>query len=250
LRLRFKSRAFRAVSAIALAALSIGVWRASKARCFQLVGTVTCRIETADKIVALSFDDGPTSQGIDAVLPVLVRYNVKATFFLIGKQIERNPGQARRLAAAGHELGNHSFSHTWMLGKSASTYDNEVMRTDALLKAEGAVHPTLFRPPFGKRLIGLPLAVERSGYRMVTWDVEDDGADAETPRAYADHILSQVRPGSIILLHPMSHANGTARLALPLLLDGLANRGIRVVPVGELLAVQQRESLAGRGSHS
>ena len=144
MRLRFKSRAFWAASAIALAALSIGIWRASKARCFQLVGTVTCCIETADKIVALSFHNGSILQDVDAVLPVLVRWNVKASFFLIGKQIERNQGQARRLAAAENQLGNHSFSQTWMLGKSSSSYDNEVMRTDALVKAEGAVHPTPF----------------------------------------------------------------------------------------------------------
>jgi hypothetical protein len=98
----------------------------------------------------------------------------------------------------------------------------------------------------GKRLAGLPLAVERGGYRMVTWDVEDDAAGAETPRACADHILLQLCPGTIILLHRVSHANGPARLARPLLLDGLANCGIRAVQVGELLAVQQRESLAGR----
>ncbi len=246
MRLPLQSGLVRAVSLAVLAALFLAIWQVSKARCFQLVGTVTCRVEMAENAVALSFDDGPTPQSIDAVLPVLERYNVRATFFLIGKQIERHRGLARRLAAAGHELGNHSFSHSWMIGKSAVTYDSEIARTDALLKAEGAVHPTLFRPPFGKRLLGLPLAVERSGYRMITWDVEDDVAGTVTPRTYAEHILSQVRPGSIILMHPMSRENQTARLALPFILRGLAQRGIRVVPVGVLLAIQQRESLAGR----
>ena len=73
-----------------------------------------------------------------------MRWDVKASLFLIGKQIERNQGQARRLAAAENQLGNHSFSQTWILGKSSSLYGNEVMRTDALVKAEGAVHPTPF----------------------------------------------------------------------------------------------------------
>lgn len=238
MRFSLKSKTIWAAGALALAALFVGAWQLSKARCLQVVGSVTCHIATSEKIVALSFDDGPTPQGIDAVLPVLDRYGVKATFFLIGKQIERHPGQARRLVAAGHELGNHSFSHTWMLGKSATTYDSEIARTDTLLKSEGAIRPTLFRPPFGKRLIGLPLAVERNGYWMVTWDVEDDAKGAVTPRAYADHILSQVRPGSIILMHPMSRENETARAALPLVLDGLVARGVRVVPVGELLGLR------------
>ncbi len=215
-------------------------WRISKARCFQLVGESICRIETSEKIVALSFDDGPTPEGVDAVLATLKSRNIKATFFLIGNRMEKWPGQGRRLLDAGHELGNHSYTHTKMLGKWPSTYDAEVQKTDRLLKAEGAANPVLFRPPFGKRLIGLPLAVERAGYRTIMWDVEDDAEHFPKPRAYADDIVSKVRPGSIILMHPMYRHNQTARDALPVVLDGLKAKGYRVVTVSELLSSQSR----------
>ncbi len=214
----------------------IGAWRISKARCYQLVGELTCRVETSEKIVALSFDDGPTPEGVDAVLAALEPRGIKATFFLIGNRMEKWPGQARRLAQAGHELGNHSYSHTRMIGKRSSDYDNEIARTDRLLKAEGFTKPTLFRPPFGKRLIGLPLAVERAGDRMIMWDVEDNAEQHPNPKACASDILARVKPGSIILIHPMYRHNQTARDALPMVLDGLKARGYRVVPVGELLA--------------
>lgn len=225
--------------AIALIAIilvgAFATWRISKAHCFQLVGDLTCRIDTDEKIVALSFDDGPTPEGVDAVLAQLEARNIKATFFLIGNRMEKYPGQARRLLAAGHELANHSYTHTRMIGQSAATYDAEIAQTDRLLKVEGAPKPALFRPPFGKRLIGLPLAVGRAGYRTIMWDVEDDADHYPDPKDYARHLLRQVRPGSIILIHPMYRTNQTARDALPLVLDGLIAKGYRVVPVGELL---------------
>ncbi len=229
------------ILAVAAALLtSIGAWRISKARCFQLVGEMTCRVETTQKIVALSFDDGPTPEGVDAVLKTLEPRGINATFFLIGKHMERHPGQGRRLLAAGHELGNHTFTHTRMLGKLPSTYDEEISKTDRLLKAEGANNPVLFRPPFGKRLIGLPLAVDRAGYKTIMWDVEDDAEHHPRPRDYADDILRRVRPGSIILMHPMYDHSQTAKDALPLILDGLKAKGYRVVTVGELLALRRR----------
>jgi peptidoglycan-N-acetylglucosamine deacetylase len=221
----------------------IAAWRISKARCFQLVGEFTCRVETDEKIVALSFDDGPTPEGVDVALAQLEPRGIKATFFLIGNRMEKWPGEARRLVEAGHELGNHSFTHTRMIGKLAASYDAEIARTDRMLKVEGAKQPTLFRPPFGKRLIGLPLAVERAGYHTIMWDVEDDAEHFPDPKAYAADILARVRPGSIILIHPMYRNNQTAREALPLVLDGLKAKGYHVVPVGELLAVGRQPTV-------
>lgn len=218
--------------------LTFATWRISKACCFQLVGDVTCRVETNEKIVALSFDDGPTPEGVDAVLAELEPRGIKATFFLIGKHMQANPGQAQRLVKAGHEVGNHSFTHTRMIGKWPSSYDDEVRRTDKLLRAEGVTNPTLFRPHFGKRLIGLPMAVDRAGYRTIMWDIADDADNFPVPKDYANEILRHVRSGSIILMHPMYKHSQTAREALPLILDGLKAKGYRVVPVGELLKLQ------------
>jgi len=221
---------------VALAAL--GLLLISKSRCFQLVGEVTCRVETAEKIVALSLDDGPIPEGVSAVLPILDAHGVKATFFLVGNRMERFPEQAERLLAAGHELGNHSWSHVRNIGHFQSFYREEIMKTDALLRRAGA-EPTLFRPPFGKRLIGLPLEVERAGYRMLTWDVEDQPERFDQPDDLAQNILDRVKPGSIILIHPMHRENQVQRDALPLVLKGLKRRGYRVVTVSQLLALEE-----------
>ncbi|RJY09094.1 polysaccharide deacetylase family protein [Aurantiacibacter aquimixticola] len=220
---------------LAVAVLAVGTHMMSKSRCFQLVGDVVCRVETDRRIVALSFDDGPTPEGTDAVLATLEEYGVTATFFLIGNRLERFPGQAERLTAAGHEIGNHSYSHQRNLFRSRDFYRSEVRDTDALLREAGIV-TDLFRPPFGKRLIGLPLEVDNAGYRTIMWDVEERPEDFDDPEEFAADIVSRVEPGSIILMHPMYRHNDVARAALPLVLQGLAARGYEIVTVGELLA--------------
>jgi peptidoglycan/xylan/chitin deacetylase (PgdA/CDA1 family) len=212
--------------------LGVAVIKLSKAQCFTLVGDVVCRAETREKLVALTFDDGPTAQGVDSVLPLLERYHAKATFFLIGERVV--PGLVQRIVAGGHEIGNHSFNHHRMVFRSSSFYDEEIRRTDAVLVAAGAPKPVLFRPPFGKKLLGLPLAVRRSNKRMVMWD-SGDPPDRD-PRAYAEKTLSHVRPGSIILIHPMYSGNATERAALPIILEALSKQGFRMVTVSELLS--------------
>jgi peptidoglycan-N-acetylglucosamine deacetylase len=208
----------------------------SKSECMALIGDVTCRVETGERVVALSFDDGPTPEGVDVILPELERRNLRATFFLIGNRMQRWPGQAERLVAAGMELGNHSYSHRRMIGSSEAHYREEITRTERLLRAAGARATGMFRPPFGKRLFGLPRAAAATGHRIIMWDVADDVANHPTPQAYAEDIVNRARPGSIILMHPMYRGNTVERAALPLVLDGLAARGYRILTVGELLS--------------
>lgn len=224
---------FAAVVLGLAAAAAYGLYAASRARCFVLAGHTLCRVETAAPLVALTFDDGPTEEGLKAILPELERHKAHATFFLIGADAQKHPEMVRALLAAGQEVGNHSWSHVRMVGRSAAFYDTELARTNAALRAAGA-EPTLFRPPYGKKLFGLPLAVRRAGMTMVTWDVEDPAT--EDPRAFAEAIVHQARPGSIILVHAMYPANRAGRAALPMILDGLAAKGLRVVSVGELTA--------------
>ena len=224
-----------AIVGVLLLALIAGLWELSRAKCTQLVGDIICRVETSQKLVALTFDDGPTARGLDAVLPVLAAHDATATFFLIGEEARKRPDLTRQLIEAGHEVGNHSFSHRRMIGRSQGFYRQELVDTElAIASAGGWDNPLLFRPPHGKKLYGLPAVLDDAGYRTVMWDVEDPKGVAD-PRAFAGEVLGQVRPGSIILLHPMYGPNETARAALPLILEGLAQRGYRAVTVSELL---------------
>ena len=223
----------------AVLALLFATFLISKAACWQLIGTPLCKVDTDEKLIALTFDDGPTQLGVDAVLPVLERYGAHATFFLVGTQMESNPGQAQYLVAAGHELGNHSYYHQRMIGLFPGAYEAEIRRTDALLRAAGEAHPRFFRPPNGKKLTGLPIAVSRTGYQTVTWDYEDQ-MSAPSARAFADTTLARVKPGSIVVMHIMYGPGQIQRDALPLILEGLKARGYRAVTVSELLRHQRR----------
>lgn len=232
-----------AAAAALIAIVSAGVvFQVSKMPCFNLSGEVVCHVETKRKLVALTFDDGPTAKGLDAVLPVLERHNAKGTFFVIGRQVQAP--LVRRILASGNEIGNHSFHHRRMIFRPSAFYRDEIARTDAALRAAGAPTPALFRPPFGKKLIGLPLAVERSGKRMITWDSGDP--PVRDPAEYARLVLDQIRPGSIVLIHPMYRHNGTERAALPIIVAGLATRGYRMVTVSELLATNAPPAPAAR----
>lgn len=229
------------VAIVAVLALLAGLNSLSKAPCLQLIGDLTCRVETDDKIVALTFDDGPTPRGVAAVLPILDRYDARATFFLIGEDLKRHPQAARQILAAGHELGNHTYSHQRNVGRSRAFYRDELAKTGHLLRAVGSASD-LFRPPYGRKLVGLPLEVEHAGLKTITWDVADQAEEFPEPADYARDIVERMRPGSIILIHPMYRGNATAREALPMILAQLRDRGYDIVTVSELLNHQSSAS--------
>ncbi|HKR23893.1 MAG TPA: polysaccharide deacetylase family protein [Allosphingosinicella sp.] len=232
-------RRIAAVAAVLLLllALQMTVLEISRARCFSLVGEAICRVETEAPVVALTFDDGPTPSGVALARQVLRENDARGTFFLIGSEVAGREDLVRQLVADGHEIGNHSYSHPRMIFRWPGSYDEEIGRADTVLRRAGAPALTLFRPPYGKKLIGLPNALARHNYRMIMWDVEDPPGAAD-PRAYAAEIVRQARPGSIILMHVMYAPNAVAREALPLVVRGLRARGFRLVTVSELLATE------------
>lgn len=224
---------------VVLAGTAVGVYRLSKSRTFQIFGGLTSRVETDKKLVALTFDDAPTP-ATPEVLALLAAQGVKATFYCIGSAMERDPAGAARIAAAGHELGNHTYSHRRMVFKTPQTIALEVERTTALIHAAGYKGPVTFRPPYGKKLVGLPYYLRSRGLPTVTWDLEPDTfypGDAAGIEAYT---VSGARPGSIILMHALCGAACAAdRAALPGIIASLKSAGYTFVTVTALLAVKK-----------
>lgn len=212
--------------ALLFVVLAAGTFRLAKARTIQLFGEIVPRVETDAKVVALTFDDGPTDVAVDQILAAV---DVPATFFVIGGEIETHPGAAMKIVARGHELGNHSFSHDRMVFKSQKFIAGEIERTDALIREVGHQGPIPFRAPYGKKLVGLPWYLRRTGRTHVTWDVEAENAE---------EIVAQTRPGSIILLHPW-YGNKHVRAELPKIIRGLKAKGFTFVKVSELLAMRK-----------
>jgi peptidoglycan/xylan/chitin deacetylase (PgdA/CDA1 family) len=209
----------------------------------QLFGTLVARVDTPRQVVALTFDDGPRVEYLDDVLEPLAARGVKATFFVTGFEASAAPEATRRIVEAGHELGNHSFSHTRMVLKSPAFVRDEVERTDAVIRAAGYSGEIRFRPPFGYKLVILPWYLAQSGRTTVTWDVEPDSYPdvAASPEAIARHVVERARPGSIILLHVWYPVRRTSREAVPLVVDRLLAKGFRFVTVGELAGEGSRQ---------
>ncbi|HSP13790.1 MAG TPA: polysaccharide deacetylase family protein [Thermoanaerobaculia bacterium] len=220
----------------ALLVAVIGVWQLSKARTYQLFGEIVPRVQTQRKVVALTFDDGP-SPPVRELLGTLRAKKVHATFFLIGGGIAEDPEDARRIVAEGHQVGNHSWSHTRMVFKWPGFIAREIEDTDRLIRQAGYTGEIQFRAPYGKKLVGLPWYLARHHRKDITWDVEpesDPKIDGHTDRIIAD-VLARARPGSIILLHPMYRNRAPTRAAVGPIIDGLRARGYEFVTVNELL---------------
>jgi len=217
------------------------LWQLSKSRTFQFFGRIVPRVETSQRLVALTFDDGPTRDQTAEVLGLLRGREVRATFFVTGGELERNPEAGRDIVAAGHELGNHSYSHERMVFVTPSYVRREVERTDGLITAAGHAGPIYFRPPYGKKLLALPFYLARHDRKTITWDVEPDSelpADADAG-AITRHVLNRTRPGSIILLHVMYPGRAETMKAVPFIIEGLKREGNRLVTVSELLAAAE-----------
>ena len=232
----------RAYLAGALALVTLcgatALWQLSRSRTFQLCGRIVPRVETSQRLVALTFDDGPTREQTAEVLRLLGGRGVRATFFVTGGELERNMGAGRDIVAAGHELGNHSYSHERMVLVTPGYVRREVERTDELIRAAGHAGEIHFQPPYGKKLLALPLYLSRHDRKTITWDVEPDselGPDADAA-AITRHVLERTRPGSIILLHVMYPVRAETLKAVPHVIEGLEREGYRFVTVSELLA--------------
>jgi peptidoglycan-N-acetylglucosamine deacetylase len=221
-----------------------GVWRLVNARSFQLAGDLVSRVPTTEPVVALTFDDGPVSDRVGPLLTILQQANVRATFFVIGEALAASPESGRRLVAAGHQPGNHSYTHQRMVFKSSEFYAREIEDTDAQIRAAGFQGLIVFRPPYSKKLLGLPRYLEREGKTSITWDVEmDPDADATgTAEAMVAKTLAEVRPGSIVLLHPWYDPRGETLKAIGPIVAGLRERGYRFVTVNELLELRQAKA--------
>lgn len=221
--------------------VALSVWQLSKSRKFQVLGRMVARVETSVPVVALTFDDGPTPGFTDEILDILRAEGVRATFFVTGAELEEHSAAGRSLVAEGHELGNHSYSHSQMIGRSYAFVREEIERTDQLIRAAGYEGEIHFRPPYGKRLIVLPYYLSVAGRTTIFMDVEPESYSevAVDSERILQHVLDEARPGSIILLHVMYEGRGETRRAVSPIIRGLRDKGYGFVTVSELLALDE-----------
>lgn len=188
-----------------------------------------------EKRIALTFDDGPHPYRTDRLLSLLARYEVRATFFVIGRNVELYPQVLKRVVAAGHEIGNHTYSHLKMKKADCTSIAAELEKTAALTEQVAGVRPTLFRPPEGVRSSAVTAAAQREGLSLVLWTIDTrDWAHASASRIERE-ILSGAADGAIILCHDYTTGEWGTPAGLERAIPALLAQGYRFVTVSELL---------------
>ncbi|HEX3012069.1 MAG TPA: polysaccharide deacetylase family protein, partial [Syntrophomonadaceae bacterium] len=188
----------------------------------------------------LTFDDGPDPQYTPQVLAILKKYNVKATFFVVGEECQAHPELVRREIDEGHEVENHTFTHPDLVRDNGISTEEEILRTGKAIEQITGRKPVYFRPP--KRLFTHETVdiADADGYQIVLWTIGVEHKESKTIKDMADRVIKADKPGMIILAHD-GRLNRTKTVkALPLVIKGYQSMGYRFVTVHELLTYKPK----------
>lgn len=205
------------------------------------------RVDTEAPMIAVTFDDGPDPAYTPHVLDILALHQMHATFFVVGVNAEAFPDLVRRTVAEGHQVANHTYDHPHLERLGIPTVEQELRWAQEVITAVGAPPPTLFRPPRGYTDDAVARGTRALNLRTVYWSEALDPYlhRSRAPQAAADNIVGHLGPGSVLLAHDSGHIHAPRRTihdrsgtvaALPQLLRGLTERGVRSVTVATLLA--------------
>jgi len=246
-----------------LAALGFWGYEAAESPANQLFGATLVSGPANARVVALTFDDGPNPPYTNAILDVLERERVHATFFLVGRAVAAYPSIVRREVRDGDAVGNHTWEHGHMILWSAAKVRASLTRTDDAIYAASGVHARLMRPPFGARDWLVLDQARRLGYTPVMWSVPlPKDWEQPAPQVVADRVVPYVRDGSIIVLHDGNRGIVCAPARPPsatcdrhveieatrLIVERLRREGYRFVTVPELLAMKKPTRTRGRAT--
>lgn len=199
--------------------------------------SVVHTIPTKEKIVALTFDDGPHPTFTPKILDILDKYHIKATFFMIGKRMEQYPEIVEDVVSRGHIIGNHTYTHPNNIKADTQTQIiRELEQCEQVIEKMTGRRTHIFRPPKGLVNGTVFMIAEEEGYKTILWTVSADHRDTPTPQLMAERVLKHIRPGSIILAHDGTFCTRWKDVAAtPIIIESLLKQGYRFVTVPELL---------------
>ena len=192
------------------------------------------------KVVALTFDDGPWEKTTNDTLYILDKYGIKATFFVVGQYIQAYPEIMKKVVSHGHAIGNHTWTHRYH-GFSEAAAAKEFGNTAAIIEKVTGAKTSLFRPPGGVLTNGLVAYAHKNGYVNVMWSADSLDYRSSTP-GIIKNVLSQVKPGGVILLHDGGGDRQKTVNALPEIIDSLIEQGYSFVTLPELLEISAQGS--------
>ncbi|UPQ79916.1 polysaccharide deacetylase family protein [Flavobacterium azooxidireducens] len=219
--------------------LGLTAWGSFDIRLNYFTKAYSSKPNSTTKEIALTFDDGPHEM-TEKVLDLLKKFNVKATFFCIGKQIENNPELFKRIISDGHLIGNHSYSHSENFGFfSSQKVVDEITKTNKLVEQLSGIKMNFFRPPFGVTNPMISKAVSETKHLVVGWNIRSLDTVYEDENTIFERVKNKIKPGGIILLHDTSQKSVNV---LERLLLFLKSENYSIVAVDELLNLSAYEN--------
>lgn len=200
-----------------------------------------CRGRNDERVVALTFDDGPDEQMTPRVLDVLNERNIKATFFLVGEKVERHPELVQRMVAEGHIVANHTYSHKSVFPMSKSeVVVEELQRCNDAIAKHTSKRSKLFRPPFGVTNPIIAKAVKHKNLTTIGWSIRSLDTVAKHSRESVCHrVVSRLHDGAVILLHDRCEK---ADVLLRILIEEIEKRGYKFVALNEIFNIEVYEN--------
>jgi len=201
-------------------------------------------VKTDQKVISLTFDDGPDPKNTPIVLDVLKKHNTPATFFLVGSRAEKYPELVKRIANEGHEIGNHSMNHSNYNGKTIEFLRNDIKQCNEIIHKICGQRPVLYRPPGGYLSYDLVSLTQKEKVKIAYWTYQQDSKDwkssSKAPQI-SNHIIKNLKPGQIIILHDGSSNGLESAKALDLLIPELKHMSYNLVTMGELIRLGNKE---------
>jgi|GEM_PF-4514558 len=191
--------------------------------------------------IALTFDDGPDPVYTPKILDLLQKYDAKATFFVVGEQLERHPELARRMVDEGHEIGNHSFYHPYLTQLTSSEIYKELMDTELLIRRITGKRTRIFRLPYLANNPKVMQIVNELGYKTIMCSIDTYDYKSIEYRDIVDTVMTSAKKGEIVLLHDCGGDQAETVKAVALILKKLRNRGYRCVTVSRLLDIYKKQ---------
>lgn len=201
------------------------------------------KAEVREKIVALTFDDGPDERFTPKVLEILKENDIKATFFVVGEGVKKNPEILRQIHENGHEIENHTMTHPYLEKLTKQEVENEIDGCSKEIEKIIGKKPKYFRTPRGNASPDIMSVMKKEKYQMIFWTICLEHKASKTPLTMAKRVIQKRKPGIIILTHDGRLDRSKSLAALPELIKGYKEKGYRFVTIEEMLKIQNHEKI-------
>ncbi len=239
---RIKRIIFFLLLAVVLTALAVALFTVFFDQAIIARRDTIYRVSSAQKIVALTFDDGPSPDWTPKILDALKEEHILATFFMLGKHVEQYPDVARRVAEEGHEIGNHTYDHHVLIYYKTEELEKEIRDAQAAIYKATGITTKYFRPPKAWLTENEKKDIRRMGYETILWSLNSKDWVTFHDKQITSYILRNIRPGDIILFHdsggvflPEGGSRKQTVKTISRLTGKLKEKGYRFVTISELL---------------